>query len=63
MSGNYICIFDGNKAIGFYDKSDKDLKNNLIKNRTTEMNLLEIRCKAFIQDYMQRVMDKKLGSK
>jgi phosphoglycerol transferase MdoB-like AlkP superfamily enzyme len=63
MSGNYICIFDGKKAIGFYDKSDKDLKNNLIKNRNTEMNLLETRCKAFLQDYMQRVMDKKLGTK
>ena len=63
MSGNYICIFDGNKAIGFYDKTDKDLKNNLIKNRNPEMNLLETRCKAFIQDYMQRVIDKKLGTK
>lgn len=60
MSGNYICTFDGEKAVGFYNKSDKDLKYNLIKKRNAEMNLLEARCKAFLQDYMQRIIDKKL---
>ena len=25
------------------------------------MDLLEVKCKAFIQDYMARVMDKRLG--
>lgn len=58
--GNYICTFDGKNALGFYDKNDKGLKNNLIKNRTPEMNELELNCKAFIQDYMDRVVDKKL---
>jgi phosphoglycerol transferase MdoB-like AlkP superfamily enzyme len=61
MSGNYICVFDGKKAIGFYDKDDKVLANNLIKNKNLEMNLLETRCKAFIQDYMARVVDRKLA--
>ena len=61
MSGNYICTFDGNKVVGFYDKNDKDLKYNLISKRNAEMNLLEVKCKAFIQDYMTRVMDKRLG--
>ncbi|MES2746777.1 MAG: LTA synthase family protein [Bacteroidota bacterium] len=60
MSGNYICTFDGEKADGFYDKEDKDLKNNLIGKRNAEMNLLEKRCKAFLQDYMQRIIDRKL---
>lgn len=60
MSGHYICIFDGEKAIGFYDKEDKDLKHNLIQHRNAEMNLLEKRCKAFVQDYMERIIDKKL---
>ena len=60
--GNYICTFDGNNAIGFFDKNDKALKNNLIKSRNAEMNDLELRCKAFIQDYMERVVDKKLTS-
>ena len=61
MSGNYICTFDGNKVVGFYDKNDKDLKYNLISKRNAEMDLLEVKCKAFIQDYMARVMDKRLG--
>ena len=63
MSGNYICIFDGEKAIGFYERKDKMLEHNLIGKRNTEMNLLELRCKAFLQDYMDRVMDKRLTSK
>lgn len=60
LKGNYICTFDGTNAIGFYDKNDKALKNNLIKNRNSEMNDLELRCKAFIQDYMDRVVGQKL---
>ena len=62
MSGNYICTFDGNKILGFYDKKDKDLKRNLISKRNPEMNLIELKCKAYIQDYMSRIMDKKLAS-
>lgn len=60
MSGNYICTFDGQKAVGFYDKDDKGMAKNLIKHRNAEMNALELRCKAFIQDYMERVVDKRL---
>ena len=63
MSGNYICTFDGEKAVGFYYKEDKELKNNLISHRNSEMNLLELRCKAFLQDYMERIIDRKLTSK
>ena len=62
MSGNYICTFDGKKAVGFYDKDDKGMDSNLIKNRNAEMDNLELRCKAFIQDYMERIIDKKLTS-
>ena len=60
--GNYICTFDGKKALGFYDKEDKELKNNLIGKRNAEMNALELKCKAFIQDYMERVIDKRLAT-
>ncbi|MDI1255659.1 MAG: sulfatase-like hydrolase/transferase [Flavobacterium sp.] len=60
FSGDYICTFDGKKAIGFYAKEDKGLAHNLIAQRNADMDLLETRCKAFIQDYMERVMDKKL---
>jgi phosphoglycerol transferase MdoB-like AlkP superfamily enzyme len=60
--GNYICIFDGTKSLGFYDKNDKALAHNLIGSRNKEMNNLELSCKAFIQDYMERVVDQKLTS-
>ena len=60
LKGNYICTFDGTNATGFYDKNDKALKFNLIKKRTPEMDDLELSCKAFIQDYMNRVIDQKL---
>lgn len=58
--GNYIFTFDGQKALGFYDKNDQGLENNLIKNRNAEMDEIELHCKTFIQDYMERIVDKKL---
>jgi phosphoglycerol transferase MdoB-like AlkP superfamily enzyme len=61
--GNYICLFDGKVATGFYDKNDKALAINLIEKRNPEMNELELSCKAFIQDYMERVIDKKMYAK
>ncbi|WP_316635760.1 LTA synthase family protein [uncultured Flavobacterium sp.] len=60
LKGNYICTFDGKNALGFYDKNDKGLKNNLIGNRNAEMNEIELNCKAFIEDYYNRVIDKEL---
>lgn len=60
MKGNYICTFDGVNATGFYDKNDKGLRYNLISKRNSEMNEIELCCKAFIQDYMNRVIDKKM---
>lgn len=58
--GNYICIFNGEKAIGFYDIKDKGLHKNLIDQRNQEMDELELFCKAFIQDYYERIIDNKL---
>ena len=58
--GNYICIFDGVEVIGFYDIDDKILKNNLIKSKNSEMEETELACKAFLQDYFERIIDKKL---
>lgn len=60
MCGNYICTFDGKKAVGFYDKNDKGMERNLIAQRNAEMDKIELYCKAFIQDYMERVIDKRL---
>jgi phosphoglycerol transferase MdoB-like AlkP superfamily enzyme len=60
MCGNYICTFDGKKAVGFYYANDKAMKNNLISKRNAAMDMLELRCKAFVQDYMDRIIDKRL---
>lgn len=58
--GNYICIFDGEKAIGFYGIDDLSLRQNLIANKNEEMIQLEKSCMAFIQDYFEKIIDKKL---
>ena len=60
MCGNYICTFDGMKAVGFYAPNDKAMEHNLISKRNEEMDMIEMRCKAFIQDYMERIIDKRL---
>ena len=61
LRGNYICTFDGKKVLGFYDKDDKGLEKNLIQNKNAEMNDIELHCKAFIQDYMERVVGRKMN--
>lgn len=58
--GNYSCSFDGKEAIGFYDINDKGLKENLIANRNAEMDALEVACKAFLQDYFNRIINHNL---
>jgi phosphoglycerol transferase MdoB-like AlkP superfamily enzyme len=58
--GNYICTFDGAKAVGFYDINDKGLEKNLIMNRNEEMDEIEEACKAFLKDYFDRIIDKNL---
>ena len=60
MMGNYVCTFDGTKVLGYYSKEDKDYKTNLINRKSPEMEAIGQRCKAFIQDYMERIVDKRL---
>ncbi|TDU39685.1 phosphoglycerol transferase MdoB-like AlkP superfamily enzyme [Gelidibacter sediminis] len=59
--GNYICTFDGKRATGFYDINDKSLEHNLIASRTPDMDATELACKAFLKDYFERIVDKKLN--
>lgn len=59
--GNYICRFDGKKVTGFFDIKDKALENNLINSKNKEMEELEMACKAFLQDYFERIVDRKLN--
>ena len=60
IQGNYICTFDGEKVVGFYAIDDKGLENNLIQQKNKEMIAVEEACKAFIQDYMNRILDRNL---
>ncbi|MEE9348933.1 MAG: LTA synthase family protein [Flavobacteriaceae bacterium] len=62
IQGNYICVFDGVKAIGFYAITDDTFKQNLIKNSTAEMLEVERNCKAYIEDYMNRIVGKQLSA-
>jgi len=61
MKNNYVLVFNGKKAIGFYNIQDDALEHNLIDSKTEEMKILENECKAYIQDYMNRILDKKLA--
>ncbi len=59
--GDYIYTFNGNDVSGIYDKTDLALSNNLIKNKKTkeqEVGILKV--KAWYQDYMNRVINRKL---
>lgn len=58
--GKYICTFDGKNIVGYYDINDKTLEKNLISKPTQEMLATGEACKAFIQDYFDRIIDQKL---
>jgi phosphoglycerol transferase MdoB-like AlkP superfamily enzyme len=55
---DYLLQFDGTKTIGLYHfKQDKFLRNNLVNTRTELIPPLEIKLKAFIQQYNNRMVD------
>lgn len=60
QEGDYIVRFNGKEVTGFFDINDKGLKKNLIGQKNKEMERLEIKCKAFVQDYFERIIDKRL---
>jgi phosphoglycerol transferase MdoB-like AlkP superfamily enzyme len=59
--GNYLLQFDGTKSIGLYDfKSDQLLRTNLVDALPDTVRKMEIRLKAFIQQYNNRMVDNDL---
>ena len=61
MIGNYIYIFNGKEVTGIYQKTDIDLARNLMgKNLNAEQKIGIQKAKAWYQDYMDRVINKKL---
>ncbi|TSD66729.1 sulfatase-like hydrolase/transferase [Inquilinus sp. KBS0705] len=62
MQGNYIYVFDGKDINGIYMADDKGLQKNLISGKhNPEMQKGMMDCKAFIQDYNDRIVNKKLN--
>ncbi len=62
MQGNYIYLFDGKKVTGIFAIADKGLEKNLMTGKLDpEMNKGMLDCKAFIQDYTDRIVNGKLS--
>ena len=61
ITDKYILVFDGDSVIGIYDKEDQWLSNNLKENSNINFSNEEKYLKAFMQDYMNRIIEKKLN--
>ena len=61
ITDKYILVFDGDSVIGIYDKEDQWLSNNLKENSNINFSKEEKFLKAFMQDYMNRIIEKKLN--
>ncbi|PWN61748.1 LTA synthase family protein [Chryseobacterium viscerum] len=62
MIGNYIYRFDGKEIIGVYNQSDLSLEKNLLNEvKTPEVEQGKKTAKAWYQDYMDRVINRKLN--
>ncbi|QDP84400.1 sulfatase-like hydrolase/transferase [Chryseobacterium sp. SNU WT5] len=60
--GNYIYLFNGKDITGIYDILDKSLEKNLIgKLNSSEVEKGMLKCKAWYQDYMNRVINRMLN--
>lgn len=62
IMGNYIYRFDGKNVVGIYDKIDLGLEKNLVDQiKTPETEKGKLMAKAWYQDYMDRVINRKLN--
>jgi phosphoglycerol transferase MdoB-like AlkP superfamily enzyme len=61
LIGNYIYLFNGKEVTGIYKNSDKGLEKNLLsKEKNPEIERGILLSKAWYQDYMNRVINRKL---
>ena len=59
--GNYIYRFNGKDIVGIFDRSDLNLDKNLLSTiKTPETEKGKLLAKAWYQDYMNRIMNRKL---
>ncbi|HVW97303.1 MAG TPA: sulfatase-like hydrolase/transferase [Mucilaginibacter sp.] len=62
MQGNYVYLFDGKQFTGIYSSTDNSFKHNLAGEEVNaEMTKGMADCKAFIQDYADRIVNRKLS--
>lgn len=62
MQGNYICTFDGKEITGIFSATDYGLEKNIMTTVSKEeTEHLRISAKAFLQDYMGRIIDRKMS--
>ncbi|MCT4664970.1 MAG: sulfatase-like hydrolase/transferase [Flavobacteriales bacterium] len=61
--GEFIVSFDGENIRGIYHIEDLGLKNNILNKKDKKHLQLIKHCKAYIQDYMERITSKNLTSK
>jgi hypothetical protein len=59
--GDFNLVFDGEAIIGVYGIKDSHLEYNIINNSNIDYSKEEIYLKAFFQDYMDRIIEKKLN--
>ena len=56
--GDYLLMFDGTKSTALYDfKKDLRLQNNLLPQLPDQVAKMEIKLKALIQQYNNRMVD------
>lgn len=59
--GDFLLQFDGQKSVALYDfRHDRGLKTNLVNDKPEIVAQMEIKLKAFIQQYNNRMVDDNL---
>ena len=61
VMNDYIIEFDGKKVIGAYKKNDYFLEENIVNQTSVDYSYEEKYIKALLQDYIERVVDRKLN--
>ena len=57
---NYVLEFDGQNVTGVFKITDYFLEENMINNPKVDYSYEENYLKALLQDYMERIVERKL---
>jgi phosphoglycerol transferase MdoB-like AlkP superfamily enzyme len=61
FQGDHLLVFDGTQSLGLYDfKKDKLIQENLLEQRQDIAGKMELKLKAVIQQYNNRMIDDRL---